>query len=87
MHKTQVNKVVGWLRDDHVDPDGRPHRMTFGSGGVDDRWGAALPSGWVRLYSWETVHDSLSLVSRRVKCRSYRRAVRLLRQHLKGYNV
>lgn len=77
-------KTIGWLRDDHVHPEtGLPYRMTFGSGGVDGRFGAAYPSGTASLHWW----DGTTLLHKRVQCRSHRRAVRLLRMHLKGYNV
>lgn len=77
-------KTIGWLRDDHVHPEtGLPRRMTFGSGGVDGRFGGAYPCGTVILYSWV----GAALLRKRVQCRSHRRAVRLLRMHLKGYNV
>jgi hypothetical protein len=75
--------VSWWLRDDHIDEAGEPYRMTFGSGGVDGRFGGALPTGWVNLYSWV----GTELITRRIRCRSYRRAVRLLRWHLMGYKV
>jgi hypothetical protein len=80
-----MRQNVSWyLRDDHVDPEtGAPDRMTFGSGGAGGRFGGARPCGIVRLYSWE----GGELITRRIKCRSYRRAVRVLRWHLMGYKV
>lgn len=54
---------------------------TFGTGGVGGRFGGAQPDGGVRLHSWE----GHVFVTRRVKCASYRKAVRRLRQHLKGH--
>lgn len=73
--------MTWFTRDDHKDSLGYPQRSTFGSQGViGARFGQAYPSGKVVLFDHR-------LVARHIKCRSYRRAVRVLRWHLMGYNV
>ena len=53
---------------------------TYGTGGRQGRFGGAHPGGLLNLFSWEA-----ELVTRRIKCSTYRKAVRRLRQHLAGY--
>ena len=53
---------------------------THGTGGRQGRFGGAHPDGLLTLYSWEA-----ELVTRRIQCSTYRKAVRRLRQHLAGY--
>lgn len=72
---------------DRRDSEQKDPRWTYGTGGVGGRFGGAYPTGTVHLHQWDTVHDSSVLVTRKVKCRSYRRAVRVLRWHLMGYKV
>lgn len=60
---------------------------TFGTGGKGSRFGSAYPDGRTSLRYWEERDGQQHLVQRVIYCRSYRRAVRLLRMHLKGYNV
>lgn len=53
---------------------------TYGTGGSRVRFGGAHPDGLLTLYSWEA-----ELVTRRIQCSTYRKAVRRLRQYLAGY--
>lgn len=53
---------------------------TYGTGGRQGRFGGAHPDGLLNLYSWTD-----GLVTLCVKCSTYRKAVRRLRQHLAGY--
>lgn len=70
----------------HKDPDIGP--WTWGTGGKDGQFGGAYPNGEVRLRSWVTdATGGQLLVTKVVRCRSYRRAVYLLRLHLRGHNV
>lgn len=78
------------IRDDHVSAlDGvTPKRSTFGTQGKDGRFGGAYPDGRANLCSWvDKGEGGQELINRNVKCRSYRRAVRVLRWHLMGYGV
>lgn len=47
-----------------------------------DRHAYAYQDGSLSLYNY-----AAGVLRREIRCRSYRRAVRLLRMHLKGYNV
>lgn len=70
----------------HSDSDFGP--WTWGTGGKDGQFGGAYPSGRASLRSWVTGPSGEQvLVTKTVRCRSYRRAVYLLRLHLKGHNV
>lgn len=57
---------------------------SFGSGGVNGRYGGAHRDGKASLHSWGPANEMLC---RTVKCSTYRKAQRKLRQWLKGYNV
>lgn len=72
---------------DRLDSEQEDPRWTYGTGGKDGRFAGAYPSGTANLHEWQRVHDSEVLVTRKIKCRSYRRAVRVLRWHLMGYKV
>jgi hypothetical protein len=61
-------------------------KWTYGNG-VKGRFGGAYRSGTAGLHHWEQDGDKQILVRRVIKCRSYRRAVRVLRWHLMGYKV
>lgn len=61
------------------DPD-YDRDWTYGTAGVYGRFGGAHPDGRLNLYSWED-----GLVTRTIKCSTYRKAVRRLRRHLAGY--
>lgn len=74
-----------FIQDRLTDHDNKPCRWTYGSGGKDGRFGGAHADGHVNLHVWDTTGGSHVLLTSRLKCRSYRRAVRLLRQHLKGH--
>lgn len=53
---------------------------TYGTGGAHGRFGGAHSDGRLILHSWE-----YGLVTRTIKCSTYRKAVRRLRRHLAGY--
>lgn len=63
-------------------------RWTFGSGPAGI-FGGAYPDGEACLSYFEDCPESGKPTLRRkiIKCRSYRRAVRVLRWHLMGYKV
>lgn len=63
---------------------GGDKRWTFGTEGHNGNFAGAYPDGTVNLHGWSADND---IQTRKVKCRSYRRAIRLLRWHLMGYNV
>lgn len=72
------------LVDKHDDGAGNPRRWTFGSSsGPGSRFGGAHLDGTVGLHDYTPG----AVRYRIVKCRSYRRAVRVLRWHLMGYKV
>ena len=78
------------IKDVLEDDIGRPTRWTFGTLGVrDGRFGGAYPNGHVRLNGFGTTPEGgqVLMPPRVVKCASYRKAVRKLRQWLNGYNV
>lgn len=52
-------------------------------GTYEGRFGCAWPDGTVSMHVW----NGSEYVNHKVRCSSYRRAVRLLRMHLKGYSV
>lgn len=54
---------------------------TFGTGGVRGRFGVGTADGVLRLHFWEAGE----LTTKHLKCATYRKAVRRLRQHLKGH--
>lgn len=75
------------ITDRHEDCDGNPMRWTFGDG-VQGRFGGAYPDGTAGLHYWIDKGEAGQILMRKVvKCRSYRRAVRVLRWHLLGYGV
>lgn len=55
---------------------------TYGTGGIHGRFGGARPDGSLTLYSWAPTGH---LITTKVKCATYRKAVRRLRQYLAGY--
>jgi hypothetical protein len=70
------------LRDQNDGVSSTGTRWTFGSS-IISRFGGAYPDGEVNLSEW---CDDV-LTRRVIKCRSYRRAVRVLRWHIMGYKV
>jgi hypothetical protein len=76
------------LRDRDDSNAASDKRWTFGSG-AGGSFGAAYPDGEAALNYWEDCPETGKPVPRRklIKCRSYRRAVRVLRWHLMGYKV
>lgn len=71
---------------DRHDACGIPCRWTYGTDSAVLRYGSAYPSGTVNLHEWNSGRGEYKPV-RTIKCRSYRRAVRVLRWHLMGYKV
>lgn len=60
----------------------------FGSFGPEGRFGSAWPNGEANLSWWiDRGEQGQELCRCVVKCGSYRKAVRKLRQFLNGYNV
>jgi len=53
-----------------------PTRWTYGSQVMGNRYAGAYPDGTVNLHEWD---GKQYLPVRTIKCRSYRRAVRVLR--------
>ena len=75
------------IGDEHTDDKGRPCRWTFGTAGVHGRFGGAhtdSTGAYVNLYRWDE-GTGLGLRHTEVRCRSFRQAVRVLRQHLRGH--
>lgn len=72
--------------DDKHEALGVPARWTYGTDDNGVRYGGAYPAGHVNLHEWCPV-QKVYLPVRTIKCRSYRRAVRVLRWHLMGYKV
>lgn len=69
-----------------IDRDDEVGRWTFGTDGVNGRFGGAHPSGHAHLHTWVDEGNGEELRRKVIKCRSYRRAVRVLRLHLQGHN-
>lgn len=63
---------------------------TWGTAGVDGRFGGVHPAGngkaFASLNSWDVVEGQQVLLSRTVRVRNHRAGVRLLRRFLRGHN-